>query len=165
MAENARPVTLIVGATSKWQSDGRNTHLAHGGDVDDADCPPSVRWGVGGALALRFASEGHHVVLTTRNASNAAALEDTIRDEGGSASTIVSDESIAPACRRRPILGAPDVVIYNVGYLEQTFHPRRSCSNTSPRDLPDRPAPREPRPFLVAQAAPRPCANADTARS
>jgi hypothetical protein len=25
-----KPVAVVVGATSKWQADGRNTHLAHG---------------------------------------------------------------------------------------------------------------------------------------
>ena len=28
-----RPVAVVVGATSKWQADGRNTKLAHGKPV------------------------------------------------------------------------------------------------------------------------------------
>ena len=36
------PVTVVIGATSKWQADGRNTHLAHGGDIDDSDIP--IEW-------------------------------------------------------------------------------------------------------------------------
>ena len=64
----AKPVAVVIGATSKWQSDGRNTRLAHGHDVDDSDLPVSARWGVGGAIAQKFAKEGFHVVLTTRTA-------------------------------------------------------------------------------------------------
>ena len=31
-----KPVAVVVGATSKWQSDGRNTRLAHGTALDDS---------------------------------------------------------------------------------------------------------------------------------
>ena len=62
-----------IGATSKWQSDGRNTKLAHGQAVDDSDLPVGVRWGVGGAVAQKFAAEGFFTVLTTRSEANAAA--------------------------------------------------------------------------------------------
>ena len=44
-----------IGATSKWQSDGRNTRLVHGKAVDDSDLPVGVRWGIGGAIAQKFA--------------------------------------------------------------------------------------------------------------
>ena len=30
------PVAVVVGATSKWQADGRNTKLVHGKVLDDA---------------------------------------------------------------------------------------------------------------------------------
>ena len=58
-------VAVVVGATSKWQADGRNTQLAHGKVLDDSDLPVGVRWGVGGAIAQKFAQEGFVVVLTT----------------------------------------------------------------------------------------------------
>ena len=74
MNSTRKPVAVVVGATSKWQSDGRNTKLAHGKALDDSDMPIGVRWGVGGAIAQKFAKEGFFVVLTTRNAANAAAL-------------------------------------------------------------------------------------------
>ena len=45
---NGKDVAVVVGATSKWQSDGRNTLLAHGHSVDDGDLPVGMRWGVGG---------------------------------------------------------------------------------------------------------------------
>ena len=53
-----KQVAVVVGATSKWQSDGRNTMLAHGKAVDDSDLPVGVRWGVGGAIAQKFAAGG-----------------------------------------------------------------------------------------------------------
>ena len=74
MNESGKPVTVVIGATSKWQSDGRNTHLMHGGDVDDSAMPIGMRWGVGGAISQKFAAEGHSLVLTTRNTANAEPL-------------------------------------------------------------------------------------------
>lgn len=32
-----KPVAVVIGATSKWLSDGRNTRLAHGKALDDSD--------------------------------------------------------------------------------------------------------------------------------
>ncbi len=117
------PVAVVIGATSKWQSDGRNTLLAHGEQVDDTALPLSARWGVGGAIAQRFAAAGFHVVLTTRHASNAAALQEAIRNQGHGCSTVeldlVSQASIEAAfasiCAE---VGAPECVVLNAGYLE-----------------------------------------------
>src|SRR5256712_12987290 len=78
-----KPVAVVVGATSKWQSDGRNTKLAHGKVLDDSDIPVGMRWGVGGAIAQKFAKQGFFVVLTTRSAANASALEKAIIEQGG----------------------------------------------------------------------------------
>src|SRR5499433_3783757 len=83
MSAARRPVAVVVGATSKWQADGRNTKLAHGTVLDDSDVPVGIRWGVGGAIAQKFAQEGFLVVLTTRQAANAAALEQAIHAHGG----------------------------------------------------------------------------------
>src|SRR5262247_2298680 len=83
MSAANKPVAVVVGATSKWQSDGRNTKLAHGKAVDDSHLPVGVRWGVGGAIAQKFAQEGFAVVLTTRKAANAAGLDEAIRGQGG----------------------------------------------------------------------------------
>ena len=71
-ATRGKQVAVVIGATSKWQSDGRNTVLAHGHPVDDSDVEVGVRWGVGGAVAQKFAQEGFFTVLTTRNEANAA---------------------------------------------------------------------------------------------
>ena len=117
------PVAVVVGATSKWQADGRNTKLVHGKVLDDAGFPVGVRWGVGGAIAQKFAREGFFVVLTTRNVANAAALEKAIIGEGGACSIVeldlVSRESISHAFATiRKEAGDPDVLVYNAGYLE-----------------------------------------------
>ncbi len=123
MNATRKQIAVVVGATSKWQSDGRNTRLIHGRELDDSDLPVSVRWGVGGAISQKFASEGFLVVLTTRNAANAAALQAAIREQGGE-STIVeldlaSPDSISNAFTQiREQAGDPDVLVYNAGYLE-----------------------------------------------
>ena len=118
-----KPVTVVVGATSKWQSDGRNTKLAHGTFLDDSDIPVGVRWGVGGAVAQKFAAEGFFTVLTTRTTSNAAGLSDAIQEQGGDCMIVeldlVSKESVSNAFATiRDKAGDPDVLIYNAGYLE-----------------------------------------------
>jgi NAD(P)-dependent dehydrogenase (short-subunit alcohol dehydrogenase family) len=123
MNSNRKPVAVVVGATSKWQADGRNTRLAHGKVLDDSDLPIGVRWGVGGAIAQKFASEGFFVVLTTRNAANAAALEAAIREQGGETMIaeldLVSQDSISEAFAQiREEAGDPNVLVYNAGYLE-----------------------------------------------
>ena len=118
-----KPVAVVIGATSKWQSDGRNTKLVHGKAVDDSDLPVGVRWGVGGAIAQKFAREGFFVVLTTRAAANAAGLETAIHDQGGDGMIVELDlsrqESISAAFATvRNQAGEPQVVVYNAGYLE-----------------------------------------------
>ena len=118
-----KPVAVVVGATSKWQSDGRNTKLAHGTEIDDTDMPVGVRWGVGGAIAQKFAKEGFLVVLTTRTAANASALEIAIQEQGGECMIVeldlVSTDSISKAFAQiRDEVGDPEVLVYNAGYLE-----------------------------------------------
>jgi NAD(P)-dependent dehydrogenase (short-subunit alcohol dehydrogenase family) len=118
-----KPVAVVIGATSKWQSDGRNTKLAHGKTLDDKDLPVGIRWGVGGALAQKFAKEGFFTVLTTRKASNAAALQAAIQQQGGACMTVeldlASEKSITAAFKTiRAEAGEPEVLIYNAGYLE-----------------------------------------------
>ncbi len=118
-----KQVAVVIGATSKWQSDGRNTLLAHGHPVDDSDVEVGVRWGVGGAVAQKFAQEGFFTVLTTRNEANAAPLAKAIREQGGDCMIVeldlVSRDSIASAFATiRREAGDPEVLIYNAGYLE-----------------------------------------------
>ena len=123
MSATRRPVAVVVGATSKWQADGRNTKLAHGKTLDDSHLPVGVRWGIGGAVAQKFAQEGFAVVLTTRTAANATGLEKAIVEQGGTSAIVeldlVSEQSIAKAfAATREKFGDPDVLVYNAGYLE-----------------------------------------------
>jgi len=123
MNSTRKPVAVVVGATSKWQSDGRNTKLVHGKAIDDSDLPVGVRWGVGGAIAQKFAKEGFFVVLTTRNAANASALEAAVREQDGESMIVeldlVSSDSISNAFAQiRVQVGDPNVLVYNAGYLE-----------------------------------------------
>lgn len=117
------PVAVIVGATSKWQSDGRNTKLAHGKTIDSSNLPLGIRWGVGGAIAQKFAQEGFFTVLTTRRTSNAAELEVAIKDQGGQCMIVeldlTSERSVSSAFAEiRDKAGDPNVLVYNAGYLE-----------------------------------------------
>ena len=118
-----KKVAVIVGATTKWQADGRMTKLAHGKVLDDSDLPLGVRWGIGGAIAQKFAREGFFVVLTTRTKANASALTAAIGEQGGECMTVeldlISEQSIADAFATiRREVGEPDVLVYNAGYLE-----------------------------------------------
>ena len=117
------PVAVIVGATSKWQSDGRNTKMAHGKELDDSHLPVGIRWGVGGAIAQKFAQEGFFTVLTTRKESNATNLETAINEQGGACMIVEldlsSEESVRSAFNQiRNEAGDPAVLVYNAGYLE-----------------------------------------------
>src|SRR5271156_2969559 len=118
-----KKVAVVIGATSKWQSDGRNTRLIHGKTVDDSSLPVGVRWGVGGAIAQKFAQEGFFTVLTTRTEANAAPLAAAIREQGGDCTIVeldlTSEKSISDAFATiRGEAGDPDVLVYNAGYLE-----------------------------------------------
>jgi NAD(P)-dependent dehydrogenase (short-subunit alcohol dehydrogenase family) len=118
-----KKVAVIIGATSKWQSDGRNTKLAHGKTLSDEDIPVAARWGIGGAIAQKFAREGYFVVATTRAEANAMPLAKAIDDQGGACMIVeldlVSPQSISSAFATiTDEAGEPDIVVYNAGYLE-----------------------------------------------
>ena len=123
MNSTHKRVAVVVGATSKWQSDGRNTRLVHGKELDDSDLPVGVRWGVGGAIAQKFAQEGFFVVITTRSTANAFMLDNAIKEQGGESMIVeldlVSSDSISKAFTQiRKEVGDPEVLVYNAGYLE-----------------------------------------------
>lgn len=153
-----QPVAVVIGATSKWQADGRNTKLAHGKALDDSDLPVSIRWGIGGAIAQKFAHEGFFVVLTTRTRANAAALEQAIHAQGG-AGMIVELDLVSPAsishafATIRAQVGDPDVVIYNAGYLEgRELPPEKELLEHIPLEMFDTAQHISSRgPFLVAK--------------
>ncbi len=153
-----QPVAVVIGATSKWQADGRNTKLAHGKVLDDSDLPVSIRWGIGGAVAQKFAQEGFFVVLTTRNRANAAALEEAIHAQGGKSMIVeldlVSPASIAQAFATiRTQVGDPEVVVYNAGYLEgRDLPPEKELLEHIPLEMFDTAQHISSRgPFLVAK--------------
>ena len=123
MNSTHKRVAVVVGATSKWQSDGRNTRLVHGKELDDSHLPVGMRWGVGGAIAQKFAQEGFFVVLTTRSTANASMLDNAIKEQGGESMIVeldlVSSDSISKAFAQiRKEAGDPEVLVYNAGYLE-----------------------------------------------
>jgi NAD(P)-dependent dehydrogenase (short-subunit alcohol dehydrogenase family) len=153
-----KPVAVVVGATSKWQSDGRNTVLAHGHPVDDSDVEVGIRWGVGGAIAQKFAQEGCFTVVATRSEKNAQPLAAAIRDQGGECMIVeldlVSQESISHAFATiRSEAGDPEVLIYNAGYLEgRDLPPEKELLEYVPVEMLDTGLHISARgPFLVAQ--------------
>jgi NAD(P)-dependent dehydrogenase (short-subunit alcohol dehydrogenase family) len=141
MNPTRKPVAVVVGATSKWQADGRNTQLAHGRVLDDSDLPVGIRWGVGGAIAQKFAKEGFCVVLTTRQADNAEALKQAIKAQGGDSMIVeldlVSQASIVQAFATiRETVGDPQVLVYNAGYLEgRDLPPEKELLEHIPVDM------------------------------
>jgi NAD(P)-dependent dehydrogenase (short-subunit alcohol dehydrogenase family) len=158
MNTSRQPVAVVIGATSKWQADGRNTKLAHGKVLDDSDLPVSARWGIGGAVAQKFAREGFFVVLTTRNRANAAALEKAIHEQGDT-SMIVELDLVSPAsisqafATIREQVGNPEVVVYNAGYLEgRDLPPEKELLEHIPLEMFDTAQHISSRgPFLVAK--------------
>jgi NAD(P)-dependent dehydrogenase (short-subunit alcohol dehydrogenase family) len=153
-----KQVAVVIGATSKWQAEGRNTLLAHGHPVDDSDVEVGVRWGVGGAIAQKFAQEGFFTVLTTRREANAARLAAAIREQGGECMIVeldlISQESISSAFATiRREAGDPDVLIYNAGYLEgRDLPPDRELLESVPVEILDTGLHIAARgPFLVAK--------------
>ena len=158
MNASKKPVCVVIGATSKWQADGRQTHLVHGQGVSDDHLPVGVRWGVGGALAQKFAAEGYFTVLTTRTGANAAKLERAIKEQGGDGMTVEldlsSEESIQNAFAQiRAEAGEPEVLIYNAGYNDGRELPEgMELLEYIPTDLFDRTQHVACRgPFLVAK--------------
>lgn len=156
---SGKPVAVVIGATSKWQSDGRNTLLAHGTEVSDGDLPLSARWGVGGAIAQKFAAQGFFVVLTTRTRSNATALAQAIQQSGGECMTVeldlVSQHSIEAAFNEVALeAGAPEAVVLNAGYLEgRDLPPEQELLEHIPVEMFDTAQDVASRgPFLVAKA-------------
>jgi NAD(P)-dependent dehydrogenase (short-subunit alcohol dehydrogenase family) len=123
MNSKKKPVAVVIGATSKWQADGRMTNMLHGHDIDPNVVPVGVQWGVGGAVAQKFAAEGFFTVVTTRTESNASGLLAAIRDQGGEGMIVELDlssqDSITSAFKIiREEAGEPEVLIYNAGYLD-----------------------------------------------
>ena len=114
---------MVVGATSKWQSDGRNTLLAHGKTLDDSHLPVGVRWGVGrrhrpevrAGGFLRRADNPHRGQCVGTGGCHPGAGRRLHDRRAGS--RLAGFISAAFATIRRDA-GDPDVLVYNAGYLE-----------------------------------------------
>jgi len=82
------------------------------------EIPPSSRWGLGGALSLRFAQGGYHVALLARRKDVVEAVAEEVRNQGGTATSICCDvtdmESVSTAFKQIFSLGKVEVMIYNV---------------------------------------------------
>jgi NAD(P)-dependent dehydrogenase (short-subunit alcohol dehydrogenase family) len=155
---NRKPVAVVVGATSKWQGDGRNTKLLHGKTIDDSDLPVGARWGIGGAIAQKFAAEGYFVVLTTRSESNARSLAAAIHEQGGGCMIVeldlTSHDSVVTAFATiRRDAGDIEVLVYNAGYMEgRDLPPGRELLEYIPVEMFDHAQHIASRgPFLVAR--------------
>jgi len=118
----------------------------------------ATRWGVGGALAQKFAAEGFFTVITSRTAANAAKLEEAIQAQGNDCMTVEldlsSEESVQAALARiRAEAGEPEALIYNAGYNDgRELRPGMELLEYIPTDLFDRTQHIACRgPFLVAK--------------
>lgn len=100
-------VAVIVGAGSKHDKEGA-----------DGDLRPTSRFSLGGALAMRFASGGFHVVLLGRRQAVIDQVAEIVRSDGGIATTTVcdvtDDASVHAAFELAKSLGEIEVVVFNV---------------------------------------------------
>ena len=75
--------------------------------------------GLGGALARRFAKGGMHVVISGRTQSKLDAIADEIKKDGGQATGIVGDTTVASDCEnvfaQAAEIGPIKAVLYNAG--------------------------------------------------
>ena len=155
-----KKVCVVVGATSKWNTDGINTKLVYGNEkkLQPEDYNVGARFGVGGAIAQKFASEGFMVILTTRTETNATGLSNAIKEQGGSATIVqldlASEDSIKKAFENiRTNFGEPDIVVFNAGYIYGRDMPRGTeLMEYVPTDMFDKAMDVASRgPFLIAK--------------
>jgi NAD(P)-dependent dehydrogenase (short-subunit alcohol dehydrogenase family) len=153
-----KEVAVVIGATSKWQADGRQTRLIHGQGVDDSQMEVGKRWGVGGAISQKFAAEGFFTVLTSRSESNARPLAEAIRAQGGDCMIVELDLSSSASIDAafatiRAEAGDPEVLIYNAGYNDgRELPPEKELLEHMPIEIFDTAQHVSSRgPFLVAK--------------
>lgn len=106
MPSDPKPVAAIVGATSKYDQHG-----------DPAELPPTVRWGLGGALSQRFAKD-YEVVAMGRRVEELHPLVEEISRQGGRATPfacdVVDDDSVQEAFDKAKEVGDIEVLVFNV---------------------------------------------------
>ena len=142
MSNRKRKVCVVVGASSKWQANGVSTKRARqvsgfpvqiprsmrftvsalSSVLDDDEFVDETKWGVGGAICLRFAREGFAVALFSRKtAENVIALADAVKRAGGEPLPVeceLGDEQSIKNAFATVVqeLGPVDVLVYNAGY-------------------------------------------------
>ncbi|MBK7665414.1 MAG: SDR family NAD(P)-dependent oxidoreductase [Sterolibacteriaceae bacterium] len=99
-------IAVIVGARSKHDKYG-----------DSAGLSAHIRWGLGGALSLRFAQD-YTVVLMGRSAEELAPVVEEVARQGGHAVPIACDVtddlSVDQAFAQASALGRIEVMVFNV---------------------------------------------------
>eukprot|EP00935_MAST-01C_sp_MAST-1C-sp1_P000239 g239.t1 len=120
-----KPVCVVVGASSKWQKEGflavKNNDGNNLGDDYIAQFDDNLKWGVGGAICLRFAREGYAIAMLGRNVDNLVELGEAVEKAGGEALAVACDlmeeglieQAFAEVVEK---LGPVDVLVYNAGY-------------------------------------------------
>jgi len=114
---------VVIGATSKWQSDGRNTLLAHGHPVDDSALPVGIRWGVRrrGCAEIRAGRLLYgldHPQRAERRAARGGDPRAGRRVHDRRTGSGLTDSIAGAFATIRKEAGDPDVLVYNAGYLE-----------------------------------------------
>ena len=122
----AKKVCCLIGASSKWMPTGVSAMNENGGKAITEEFNEEVRWGVGGALGLKFAAEGCLVALFSRKIANVQNLAKAIRGRGGQAICVQcelsSEESIKTAfntVRKETRTNHIEYLVYNAGYTSQ----------------------------------------------
>merc|ERR1712216_230503 len=125
--ESMAKVAVIVGCGSKHDKDGSDTEL-----------PVTSRWGLGGALSMRFAAAGFHVALMGRRPEIGAAVAAHVASQGGAATPITcdvaDDASVQRAFDEAKALGDIEVMVFNCA---PGFPPGRSFGDLpAPHEVP-----------------------------
>ena len=120
-----KPLAVVVGATSKWQSDGRNTLLAHGKTIDGSGLPVGARWGVGGATPAEVCAGRFLCRIDYSQRERTPCCSRRLIEVRTSARCmiveldLVSQDSISIAFAKTAREGAiRRCYVYNAGYLE-----------------------------------------------
>ena len=97
-------------------NDGNNL-----GDDYIAQFDDNLKWGVGGAICLRFAREGYAIAMLGRNVDNLVELGEAVEKAGGEALAVACDlmeEGLIEQAFTEVVekLGPVDVLVYNAGY-------------------------------------------------
>ena len=152
-----KPVAVVIGATSKWQSDGRNTLLAHGKPLDDSDA--SGRRALGRRRRHLAEVRARGVLHGADHPKRGQRHRPVAGHSGAGRPCMVVeldlfrgfDPSAFAIIRREA--GDPEVLVYNAGYLEgRDLPPEKELLEYVPVEMLDTGLHVAARgPFLVAQ--------------